>query len=59
MSENLKRLLTSTLLILSFILMFRYNFILVYSLLVLGIFSSLEFLNLSKKILVNIFIKFL
>ena len=50
MSENLKkRLLTSTLLILSFILMFRYNFILVYSLLVLGIFSSLEFLNLSKK----------
>ena len=45
-----KRISTSLLLIFVFLLFFSSNFFLVYGLIVLGIFSVLEFLQLSKRI---------
>ena len=51
MTSNLKkRIYTSFILFFLVFLIFRFNFILVYSLLILGIFSILEFLNISSKI---------
>ena len=51
MTSNLKkRIYTSLILFFLVFLIFRFNFILVYSLLILGIFSILEFLNISSKI---------
>ncbi len=49
-SNFLKRLFTSIFLIILIFLIFIYNYILVFSLLILGIFSFLEFSNISKKI---------
>ena len=49
-SNFLKRFLTSIFLIILIFLIFIYNYILVFSLLILGIFSFLEFSNISKKI---------
>ena len=49
--DNLKkRILTSIVLIFLFLLFFSSNFFLVYGLIVLGIFSVIEFLQLSKRI---------
>ena len=48
-----KRLFTSTILIFVFLLFFISNFFLVYGLIVLGIFSVIEFLQLSKRIFKN------
>ena len=54
--DNLKkRIFTSTLLIFVFLLFFSSNFFLVYGLIVLGIFSVIEFLQLSKRIFKNNF----
>lgn len=50
-----KRIFTSLVLILVFLLFFSSNFFLVYGLIVLGIFSVLEFLQLSKRIFKNNF----
>ena len=50
-SNNLKkRFYTSTALLSLVILIFNFNLILMYSLIVLGVISILEFLNISKKI---------
>ena len=49
-SNFLKRFLTSIFLIILIFLIFIYNYILVFSLLILGIFSFLEFSKISKKI---------
>ena len=51
-----KRILTSTVLMFAFLLFFSFNFFLVYGLIVLGIFSIIEFLQLSKRIFKNNFI---
>lgn len=60
MSSNLKyRLYTSLFLFLLIYLMFKFNFFLVYSLIVLGVFAAIEFFNISKKIFVNKLIKIL
>ena len=48
-----KRLFTSVVLMFVFLLFFSSNFFLVYGLIVLGIFSVIEFLQLSKKIIKN------
>ena len=53
-----KRILTSVVLIFIFLLFFSSNFFLVYGLIVLGIFSALEFLQLSKRIFKNNFTLF-
>ena len=54
MSSNLKyRLYTSLFLFLLIYLIFKFNFFLVYSLIVLGVFAAIEFCNISKKIFVN------
>ena len=54
MSKNLKkRIYTSLMLLLLFFLVLKSNFILVFTLIVLGVLSSIEFLNLTKKILKN------
>ena len=50
-----KRIFTSLVLILVFSLFFVSNFFLVYGLIILGIFSVLEFLQLSKRIFKNNF----
>ncbi len=53
--KNLKkRLLTSLFLFFFVFLIFKSKFILIYSLLILSIFSILEFLNISKSIFKNI-----
>jgi len=50
-SNNLKkRLYTSLVLLALVILILNFNFILIYSLIILGVISILEFLNISKKI---------
>jgi phosphatidate cytidylyltransferase len=55
-SLNLKkRIITSIFLILLFFLVFNYNFLLTYVLIVSGIISSLEFLNITNKIKINKF----
>ena len=51
-----KRLFTSVILMFVFLLFFSFNFFLVYGLIVLGIFSIIEFLQLSKRIFKNNFI---
>jgi len=48
-----KRLFTSVVLLFVFLLFFSSNFFLVYGLIVLGIFSVIEFLQLSKRIIKN------
>ena len=48
-----KRLFTSVVLMFVFLLFFSSNFFLVYGLIVLGIFSIIEFLQLSKRIIKN------
>lgn len=59
MTSNLKkRIYTSFILFFLVFLIFRFNFILVYSLLILGIFSILEFLNISGKIFKKKFFKY-
>tara|TARA_B100001027_G_scaffold215337_1_gene189100 strand:+ start:619 stop:1266 length:648 start_codon:yes stop_codon:yes gene_type:complete len=58
-TSNLKkRIYTSFILFFLVFLIFRFNFILVYSLLILGIFSILEFLNISSKIFKKKFFKY-
>ena len=58
MSINLKkRILTSVGLFLSLVLIFKYKIILVYSFIVLGVLSIVEFLNLTKKIFNNKYYK--
>ena len=49
-SNFIKRFLTSLVLVILIFLIFTYNYILVFSLLILGIFSFLEFSNIIKKI---------
>ena len=51
-----KRIYTSSLLILTVLLIFKFNAILVYFLIILGILSILEFINLTKKINLNRYI---
>ena len=53
LSINKKRFLTSLFLLLLFFLIFKSYIILNYCLIVLGVLSILEFLNLSRKILKN------
>ena len=54
--ENFKkRIYTSSTLLLLLYLISNFNFILVFSLLILGMMSLLEFFNLSKKIFINKF----
>ena len=51
MISNLKkRIYTSFILFFLVFLIFKFNIILVYSLLILGVFSILEFINISRKI---------
>ena len=51
-STNLKkRLLTSLLLFFLFFLIYNYNFFLIYSLIVLGVLSVIEFYNVTNKII--------
>lgn len=45
-----KRIVTSLILFILIILIIKYNFILIFSLLILGIYSIIEFLDLTKKI---------
>ena len=55
-SQNLKkRFLTSFFLILLIILFIKYDFVLVYTLIVLGTLSIIEFLNITRKITSNNF----
>lgn len=56
MRENLKkRLYTSIVLLLSLFLIFKFNSILIYSLIVLSVLSVLEFLQITRKIFQNFF----
>ena len=58
-SNNLKsRLITSLILLTILFLIYNFNFILVYFLIVLGVMSILEFCKLSKNIFSNYFINF-
>ena len=53
-SLNLKqRIFTSLVLLFIFFLFLNFNFVLVYTLILLGIFSILEFLSITKKMLIN------
>tara|TARA_B100001248_G_C27347252_1_gene439390 strand:- start:262 stop:912 length:651 start_codon:yes stop_codon:yes gene_type:complete len=54
-----KRIFTSIFLLLLTFLIFKFDFVMVLSLLILGIFSILEFINLSKKIFKNSFYYYL
>ncbi len=54
-----KRIFTSIFLLLLTFLIFRFDFVMVLSLLILGTFSILEFINLSKKIFKNSFYYYL
>ena len=51
-----KRIYTSFLLLFTVILIFKFNAILVYFLIILGVLSILEFINLTKKINLNRYI---
>ena len=54
MNKNLKkRIYTSLILFLLFFLTFNSNFIMTYSLIVLGALSIIEFLNITNKIFKN------
>lgn len=57
-SELKKRTFTSTILLFLIYLIFQYNYFLLYSLIVLGTLSLIEFFNISKKIAKNIFLLF-
>jgi len=58
-TSNLKkRIFTSFILFFLVFLIFEFSIILVYSLLVLGVFSILEFLNISRKIFKKKFFKY-
>ena len=48
-----KRMFTSIFLLTIFLLIFKFNLILVLSLLILGVFSLIEFLNIINKIIKN------
>ena len=48
-----KRIFTSIFLFTMFLLIFKFNLILVFSLLILGVFSLIEFLNITNKIIKN------
>ena len=53
-SKNLKkRIYTSLILLILFFIIFRFNSILVFSLIILSVLSLLEFLNMSNKIIKN------
>ena len=53
-STNLKkRILTSLILFITILLIFNSNMILIYSLIVIGVLSILEFIELTKKIFLN------
>ena len=53
-TKNFKsRINTSILLLILIFLIFKYNFILVYSLIILGVYSILEFFSITKKIYNN------
>ena len=54
-----KRLITSLVLIVSVVLMFNYNFILLFMLLIFGILSIIEFFNIIKKISKNRYKQFI
>ena len=59
MISNLKkRIYTSFILFFLVFLIFKFNIILVYSLLILGVFSILEFLNINRKIFKKRFFKY-
>ncbi len=59
MTSNLKkRIFTSFILFFLVFLIFEFSIILVYSLLVLGVFSILEFFNISRKIFKKKFFKY-
>ena len=59
MTSNLKkRIFTSCILLFLVFLIFKFNIILVYSLLILGVFSILEFLNINRKIFKKKFFKY-
>ena len=59
MTSNLKkRIFTSCILLFLVFLIFKFNIILVYSLLILGVFSILEFLNINRKIFKKRFFKY-
>ena len=51
-----KRIYTSSLLLFTVLLIFKFNAILVYFLIILGVLSILEFINLTKKINLNQYI---
>ena len=59
LSEFKSRILTSLILLLLTFLIIQNQFILIYSILVFGVLSLLEFFNLIKKITKNLFYKFL
>ena len=54
-NELKKRIVTSVVLLLIIFLVFTYNIILVFSLIILGVLSVLEFFNLTNKIIKNKF----
>ena len=57
-SANLKqRIYTSLLLLLLVFLVLNFNIILVYTLILIGVYSALEFLSISKKIFINKFLE--
>ena len=58
-SEFKSRILTSLILLFLTFLIIQNQFILIYSILVFGVLSLLEFFNLIKKITKNLFFKFL
>ena len=53
-----KRFITSLFLLISLVLIFKFNYILIYSLIVLGVMSILEFGNIINKITKKKFTKF-
>tara|TARA_B100001057_G_scaffold500798_2_gene617890 strand:- start:357 stop:1007 length:651 start_codon:yes stop_codon:yes gene_type:complete len=53
-----KRFLTSLVLMTAVFLMFNYNSVLLFLLLIFGVFSNIEFFNISKKISKNKFVQF-
>lgn len=59
MTKNFKdRMVTSIFLITLLILIFNYKFLLVYTLILIGILSNIEFFNLNKRIFKNNFLIF-
>ena len=53
-----KRFITSLFLLIALVLIFKFNYILIYSLIVLGVMSILEFGNIINKITKKKFTKF-